>query len=234
MLPRPNFGVRRLDLDAEAAQRVNGLTAQPGRAGLLDLKVAAAVDRRERSACFTDTVRFLEHEELELGADAVLESKLERFGQDAFERLARVGRKRRAAGQAHVADQARRRRGLPRQDREAFEVRSEIQVALGRAGHTFHRRPVEPGAVLERPLQPTDGNGQALDRAGYVRELQVHDFDAGGAGALDQLLQGPTCARCTSSAATPRAASTTSTPMITPVLTRCSRETTARPPVSDG
>src|SRR5207248_11124291 len=50
VLARPNLGVRRLDLDAETAEGVNGLAAQPGRAGLLDLKVAAAVHRRERSA----------------------------------------------------------------------------------------------------------------------------------------------------------------------------------------
>src|SRR5436190_5404433 len=113
-------------------------------------------------ASLARTVAILEHEKLELNSDAVVESLVARFAEHPLESLARIRRKWRATRQADVTDEARGGRRLPGQNGKRTRIRSQEQVALGRAGQAFDRRPVKPRARFQRALEAASGDGQAF------------------------------------------------------------------------
>ena len=66
---------------------------------------------------------------------------------------------------------------LPGDLREGVHVRRQPLVALGDAGEALDRGAIEPGPVLERLLEPVERDGDALDDAEQVGELQLDEAD---------------------------------------------------------
>src|SRR5262249_41083040 len=150
VLARPNFAVRGLDLHTETSESIDHRAAQLFSARALNVEITTPIDRHQVAAVGA-RVAILEDVELELARDAVVKATLDRISQHPFECLTRIGGEGFAIRQAQVADQARGRRRLPRQDYEAAWLGPQEQITFGNASETFDRRAIEPGAVIEHP-----------------------------------------------------------------------------------
>ena len=75
--------------------------------------------------------------------------------------------------------------GLPGDLGEGVHVRPQPLVALGDAGETLDRAPVEPGPVLDRTLELVERDGHRLDDAEDIGELELHEADVVLLGRFD-------------------------------------------------
>ena len=117
---------------------------------------------RARSTCRRRTQRGISHE------------RLPARGEDVADDACRAARPRTA---------------LPRDLGERRHVRHEVLVALRDPREPLDRRPVEPGAVLDRPTKLVDRDRHGLDRADDVGELELHEADTAFLRIRDERLR---------------------------------------------
>jgi hypothetical protein len=77
--------------------------------------------------------------------------------------------------------------GLPGDLGEGVHVRLQVLVALGDAGEALDRAAVEPRPVLDRIGQLVERDGDALDGADDVGELELDEADVVLLGRFDLL-----------------------------------------------
>ena len=176
MLRRRRLVVGGLDRDPHLLQVLDRPPAEVGPEVLGgEVEVAAVVQRHRRIVAG----RAREQEELDLGPDLEAVALVGRRRQDPSEGLARVAGKRRAIGQARVAEHARDDRVRPPgQDLEGRRVGMEDHVALGQPGRPLQGRAVDADPALERRLELGDGNGDRLGQAEHVDEPEPDEPDS--------------------------------------------------------
>ena len=102
-----------------------------------------------------------------------------RLAEHLLEQAAGIALKGGAVRLVHVADQAGRPFPLPIpwEDDEAVEIGIEIHVALLDPDKSLDGGAVEHALVLKRLLQLGGGDGDILERAEYIGELQADEPD---------------------------------------------------------
>jgi hypothetical protein len=136
------------------------------------VEVGAVVERARRQ------VLAREEEELDLGADLRGPAQVGDLGQDALQRVARVGRERGAVGLAHRAEHPPDHAVAPRQQRERRRVRVGDDVALAAARGALEAGAVQADPVLQRLLQLGGRDGQRLEDAEDVDEPEADEAHA--------------------------------------------------------
>ena len=132
-----------------------------------------------------------EEEELELGTHVHEIAELLGPLHLATEDEARVTGEGLAPRRVDVADDAGRAAGpgalLPRDLGERPHVRHQVLIALGDAREALDRGPIEPGPVANRALELVDRDGDGLDDAHDVGELELNEANPHRLRALDLL-----------------------------------------------
>ena len=180
--------VRGLDLEAHLLER--DLDVAPA--------VLAAVDRGDvevrRGVVRVDgrvaVAVELEEEELGLGADVHRVAQVGGLLQHPAQVGARIAGEGLAVGVGDVADQpggAGRLGAAPREHRVRRRVRQEVHVRLLDPLESADRRAVEHQLVVERLLELVDGDGDVLDGAVRLGELEAHEGNAVARALLQDL-----------------------------------------------
>ena len=131
-----------------------------------------------------------QQEKFQLGSHVELEPHVFGVRQLPLKNVARIAIKRCAVGVVNVADHAGTAafRRTPRQNLVGAGIQVQLHVAFLNAREPFHRRAVEPHALLQRARHAVHGQIHTLHRAQQIGELQRQELHAVGLNSFHQIL----------------------------------------------
>ena len=184
-----HFMVKGVDDHTHLGQRLDNLA--PNAAGDVDGDVEVAGLVQWLQGQDLSVLVPSKQEKLQLGCNVVLETHAAGPFQLPLQDIAGIAGEGIAVGQEHIADDPGRTRSrLPWNQREGGGIGHQVHVVLDRTRKPLDGTAVEPLAVVHHLGPLPGGNGDLLDLAFDVAELEPDEVNPFGPKELSQLLVG--------------------------------------------